>query len=83
MVLPEKPDPDGWFSLEQKNKFSVGETIEIMKPSGENHEVLVEGITDTEGTVQESAPHARQALFVKLSETPERYDILRKKGESA
>lgn len=74
---------DGWFSLEQKNKFSVGETIEIMKPSGENHEVLVEGITDTEGTVQESAPHARQALFVKLSETPERYDILRKKGESA
>ena len=75
--------PDGWFSLEQKNKFSVGETIEIMKPSGENHEVLVEGITDTEGTVQESAPHARQALFVKLSETPERYDILRKKGESA
>ena len=74
---------DGWFSLEQKNKFSVGETIEIMKPSGENHEVLVEGITDTEGMVQESAPHARQALFVKLSETPERYDILRKKGESA
>ena len=74
---------DGWFSLEQKNKFSVGETIEIMKPSGENHEVLVEGITDTEGTVQESAPHARQALFVKLSETPERYDILRKKGKSA
>ena len=78
-----KARQDGWFSLEQKNKFSVGETIEIMKPSGENHEVLVEGITDTEGTVQESAPHARQALFVKLSETPERYDILRKKGESA
>ena len=75
--------PDGWFSLEQKNKFSVGETIEIMKPSGENREVLVEGITDTEGNAQESAPHAKQALFVKLSETPERYDILRKKGESA
>ncbi len=74
--------PGDRFSLEQKNKFSVGETIEIMKPSGENREVLVEGIFDEEGRPQESAPHARQKLQVKLSEKPEKYDILRKRGST-
>ena len=75
--------PGGRFFLEQKNKFSVGETVEIMKPSGENVSAVVVGISDSEGREQESAPHARQSLSVKLSERPERYDILRKKGVSA
>ncbi|MCI8466181.1 MAG: U32 family peptidase [Lachnospiraceae bacterium] len=74
--------PEDRFFLEQKNKFSVGETIEIMKPSGENLSALVEEISDLEGTAQESAPHARQKLLVKLSKKPEKYDILRKKGVS-
>ena len=54
-----------------------------MKPSGENIETLVEGIFDEEGNSQESAPHARQRLQIKLSHSPEKYDILRKKGVSA
>lgn len=76
------PAGEGRFFLEQKNKFSVGETVEIMKPSGENLEVLVEEICDEEGKRQESAPHARQRLMVKLSHIPEKYDILRKKGRA-
>ncbi len=72
---------DGYFRLEQKNKFTVGETIEIMKPDGRNIPVTVEAITDLEGNAQESAPHARQMLWVKLSETPDTYDILRRPGE--
>ena len=76
------PAGEGRFFLEQKNKFSVGETVEIMKPSGENMEVLVEEICDEEGNRQESAPHARQRLMVKLSHIPEKYDILRKKGRA-
>ena len=57
-----KADENGVFDLEQKNKFSVGEIIEIMKPDGRNIETVVEGIWDLEGNEQESAPHARQAL---------------------
>ena len=37
-------DEKGRFLLEQKNKFSVGETIEVMKPDGRNLEVQVKGI---------------------------------------
>ncbi|MCD2491418.1 U32 family peptidase [Lacrimispora sp. NSJ-141] len=71
---------EGRFFMEQKNKFSLGEIIEIMKPSGENLEVQVEGIFDEDGGPQESAPHARQKLMVKLSHIPEKYDILRKRA---
>ena len=74
--------PEGRFFLEQKNKFSVGETVEIVKPSGENLTAVVESISDLDGREQESAPHARQELSVKLSRRPEKYDILRKKGVS-
>ena len=71
---------DGFFALEQKNKFSVGEGIEIMKPDGANVAVTVLAITDEEGNAQDSAPHPKQKLWVKLSEVPAQYDILRKKG---
>lgn len=68
---------DGAFFLEQKNKFCVGDRIEIMKPGKENVPAVVETIQDEEGAFQNSAPHARQRLWVKLSEAPEPYDILR------
>ncbi len=76
--------------IEQRNKFSTGETIEIMKPDGRNIQAVVEGIwgqkeqTDHDGKKeviweeQLSAPHSRQALWVKLSEVPESMDILRR-----
>ena len=67
--------------IEQKNKFSVGETIEVMKPSGENLLVSVKGIYDEEGRSQESAPHARQIVWVDLGITPEPWDILRRREE--
>ena len=73
-----KADENGVFDLEQKNKFSVGEIIEIMKPDGRNIETVVEGIWDLEGPEQESAPHARQALKVKLRDIPDEMDLLRR-----
>lgn len=69
---------DGLCRIEQRNKFSVGETIEIMKPDGRNVEVTVERIVNEDGEEQESAPHSKQVLYVKLSECPERFDILRR-----
>ena len=70
---------DGMMRIEQRNKFSVGEEIEIMKPNGENLLVTVEKIVNAEGEEQESAPHPKQELYVKLSQAAEKYDILRRK----
>ncbi len=68
--------------IEQRNKFSVGEMIEIMKPGGRNVKVTVEKILDEDGNEQESAPHPKQVLYVKLSEQAEVYDILRREAPS-
>lgn len=78
----EAVDEQGRCRIEQKNKFTVGETIEVMKPDGRNLEVKVRGIWDEEGKSQESAPHARQILWVELEAEAEPYDLLRRKEES-
>ena len=67
---------DGRCKIEQRNKFSVGETIEIMKPDGENVEVAVKRIINEEGEDQESAPHSKQVLLEGGQASP--YDILRR-----
>ena len=70
---------DGLARIEQRNKFSVGEQIEIMKPNGENRKVTVRRILDEEGNEMESAPHPKQVLYIDLGEPLDRYDILRRK----
>lgn len=70
---------DGLIQIEQRNKFSVGETIEIMKPDGRNISALVRGIYTEDGESQESAPHPKQVLYIDLDGEVEQYDILRKK----
>lgn len=69
---------DGMYRIEQRNKFSVGETIEIMKPNGENVHTLVKRIVDEDGNEQESAPHPKQVLYIELDAKAEQYDILRR-----
>lgn len=72
-------DGQGRCRIEQKNKFTVGEIIEVMKPDGRNLEMEVRGIWNEDGQMQESAPHARQILWVELEGGLDRYDILRRR----
>lgn len=74
----EERDARGFAKIEQKNKFSVGETIEIMKPDGRNVEAKVVRIVNQDGEEQENAPHPKQILFVELSEQADVYDLLRR-----
>ena len=72
---------DGMYRIEQRNKFSVGETIELMKPNGDNIEVTVKKIVDEDGNEQESAPHSKQVLYIDLGAHADQYDILRRKED--
>ena len=71
----------GLYAIEQRNKFSVGETIEVMKPNGENPQVVVRRIVDEDGNGQMSAPHPKQKLWIDLGCPLDTYDILRRKEE--
>ncbi|MCR5830586.1 MAG: U32 family peptidase [Lachnospiraceae bacterium] len=81
----EEVTTDGRIKLTQKNKFSVGDTIEVMKPDGANVPVRVAKIESEDGVSQDSAPHACQVIFVTLEcidpEIPDRVwesgDIIR------
>lgn len=74
----EAVDERGFARIEQKNKFSVGEIIEVMKPNGTNVDVEVKGLWDSAGQPRESAPHPLEVLYVDLGITLEEYDILRR-----
>ena len=73
----------GMYRLEQRNKFSVGETIEIMKPDGRNIEVTVRAMADEKGEAMESCPHPQQIFYVDLGVEVDEFDILRRREDEA
>lgn len=69
------------YHIEQRNKFCVGDTIEVMKPDGRNLEVHVLSIQNENHEEMESAPHPKQQLYIDLGIKLDEYDILRMKSE--
>ncbi len=72
---------DGLYRIEQRNKFSVGETIEVMKPNGDNIETTVNRIVNDKGKDVESAPHPKEVLWIDLGTKLDKYDILRRRED--
>lgn len=77
---------DGAVKISQKNKFCVGDEIDIMKPDGRDIPVIVEAIEDENGVAMESCPHPKQIIYLTLkpvsdsnADVCEIYDILRVK----
>lgn len=79
-IVGEK-DASGRYQIQQRNKFNIGEEIEVMKPNGENILTTVLAIVDEEGNAMESAPHPKQVLFIDLGMELDKFDILRRKEE--
>lgn len=71
----------GHTYLMQRNKFSVGEEVEVMNPNGENISLIVQGITDEEGNPMESAPHPKQMLYVDFGHKIETGWLIRRKED--
>ena len=63
--------------IEQRNKFSVGDTIEVMHPDGQDEAAEVLALYDGNGIPVESCPHARQVIWLELSAPARQYDLLR------
>lgn len=73
----------GMYRLEQRNKFSVGEEIEIMKPNGDNITVTVKAMENEKGEAMESCPHPQQIFYVDLGIQLDEFDILRRQENEA
>ena len=78
--MVDKKDSESAY-IEQKNKFCVGDEIEIMKPDGSNVATKVLRIVNEDGEDMESCPHSKQKLRIFLSVVPDEGDILRVKND--
>ncbi len=78
-LVKQTDDGAGYTVVEQRNKFSVGDEIEIFGPGTPYYTELIKDMTDEEGNPIESAPHPQQVLRIKFDRAPGEHFILRKK----
>lgn len=70
-------DGDVYYALNQKNKFSVGDVVEIMKPNGDNLVTTVKDMLDENFEKIESCPHPLQKFYVNFGVRADVFDIIR------
>jgi len=78
-LVRETDSETGLTTVEQRNKFSVGDTVEIFGPHTPYYEETIREMYDEEGSAIESAPHPQQILRIRFERTPEEGFIMRKK----
>lgn len=72
-------EASGLTTVEQRNKFSVGDTVEIFGPRTPYYEETITEMYNEEGELIESAPHPQQILKIRFNKVPGEGFIMRKK----
>jgi U32 family peptidase len=80
-IVKKYDEVSGVALVEQRNKMSVGETIEIFGPGREPFEQVLSQMTNEEGLPLKEAPHPQQMLFIKMDYKVQPNDMLRKRKE--
>lgn len=65
-------------TIEQRNRFSVGDEIEFFGPRGNDFVQVIENMRDEEGDNIETAPHPQQIVKIPVRQKVYPYDLLRK-----
>jgi putative protease len=78
-IVREVDSMTGVGLIEQRNKFSVGDTLEIFGPAPGFTEFTVASITDEKGAAADSAPHPKQLVRVPLPPGYGAGDMLRRR----
>ena len=64
--IVEEITPQGRARIMQRNKFSVGDHIEIMKPDGRDIPIIVKSMYNQSGERVVSAPHPKEIIDLEL-----------------
>lgn len=78
-LVRETDENTGLTTVEQRNKFSIGDTVEVFGPYTAYYEETINEMYDEEGNAVESAPHPQQILRIRFKRIPEEGFILRKR----
>lgn len=68
-------------TIQQRNKFCVGDEIEFMATDGENYVTTVKEMWNEEGNLVESAPHPKQVIKFKIDKEFPKNTIIRLKSK--
>jgi putative protease len=68
----------GLALVEQRNRFVVGDLMEVLVPGGSDFNQKITKIIDDEGRLVEAAPHPRQIIKIPFDRPVPQYSILRK-----
>ena len=78
MVEEDYDESTGCAVVMQRNKFEVGDEIEVMPAKGESWKMTVTKMWNEDGEEVMSAPHPQQLLKVKFDKPVKKHDMLRK-----
>ncbi|WP_304944504.1 peptidase U32 family protein [Vallitalea guaymasensis] len=68
-------------TIQQRNKFCVGDEVEFMATDGENYVTTIKEMWDEEGNLVESAPHPKQVIRFKIDKEFPKNTIIRLKSK--
>lgn len=74
----ESADPDEGIWIAQRNKFSLGDRLEVLQPTPEILEFTLQAMENEEGEAIESAPHAEQRVRIPYVEGVRKGAFLRR-----
>lgn len=72
-------DDAGNARISQRNKFSVGDELEILRPKGGFLKIKADGMKNEEGEQISSAPHPTMTVMMNIGTYAEPYSMLRKR----
>lgn len=64
-------------TVAQRNKFTVGQELEVLTRTGEGFSFTLEELFAEDGTAIESAPHPEQIVRIRIPKKVQEYDMLR------
>lgn len=79
-IVKAYDEEKGLAKIEQRNKMTVGEKIEIFGPDMPYFEQRIEEMLNEEGEVIDAAPHPKQIVYIKTDKKVKPNYILRRKN---
>ena len=79
-LVNEYDEDSGYATCQQRNKFSLGETVEIFGPKGDYFTQEITEILDAKtNESMDSCPHPKQIIKIKTDKPVEPYYMIRRK----
>ncbi|MCL2841235.1 MAG: U32 family peptidase [Defluviitaleaceae bacterium] len=77
-IVEDYDEATGICKIEQRNKFVVGDKVEVFRATAPSFIQRIETMYDENETEIQSAPHPKQKLKLKVNAPVSKYDMLRK-----